>query len=176
MEFKKIELVNVPKPHNHIVEIAKVKQIAAKELQIGDIVLFGFHLLKILEAKYYPNAERNQLGLVVENLATGEDSRMAFPINSIFHRVIEADIIVRAKDGSWEGYNHWKRLRRPILGEMTICEICQGDCAPITQEEIDRFEQEVVSGDTESGVLMNCYEPTRDVFLAYDGCEEPMRG
>ena len=173
MEFKKIELVNVPEVHEHKVEIARVTPIVARDLQIGDLILFGFHMLLIEDLEVKGLGDMFKMKSL--NLATGDSGSIGYPINSIFHRIIEAKIIVHTEDGGWEGYNHWKRLRKPILGEMTICEICQGDCAPITQEEIDRFEQEVVSGDTKSGVLMSCYEPTRDIFLAYDGCEEPMR-
>lgn len=167
MEIKKIELINVPKPHNHVVEIAKVKQIAAKELQIGDLVLFGFHLLLIEDLEVVGHGEMFKLKSL--NLATGESGSIGYPVNSVFHRVIECEITEMEQDEYRRWYT-WKRMRRPILGEMTYCGACQGDCKPITQEEIDSFSPEddgIVCG------ISNCYEPTRDIFLSYDGCEEP---
>ena len=61
MEFKKIELVNVPEVHEHKVEIAKVTQIVAKDLQIGDLILFGFHLQLIENIEVYDASSKHKI-------------------------------------------------------------------------------------------------------------------
>ena len=166
----KVEIINVPKPHNHIVEIAKVKQIAAKELQIGDVILFGFHLLLIEDLEVKGLGDMFKMKSL--NLATGDSGSIGYPINSIFHRVIDAEITEMEQMTVTKWYG-WKRLRKPILGEIPICPICQGDGKPITQKDIDSFEKDIKDEVTNFGSLSGCYEPTRDVFQSYDGCEEP---
>jgi len=166
MEFKKISLVNVPEVHEHAVKVAKVVPIV-KGLSIGDLVLFGYNLLLIEDLKVLQNP--SALIVKARNLSTGITTTTEYPINAIFNRIIEAEIHKMEQMDIIKAYK-WKRLRKPILNEMTICGCCGGEVEPIVQYDLDSFNPEDVG--KSCGSLAACYDPVLDIFESYDGCED----
>lgn len=54
-------------------------------------------------------------------------------------------------------------MRKPRLGEMTKCAICNADCFVVDEEYIDIFNK--------SDEKEKLYDADQDCFLAYDRCE-----
>lgn len=173
MRIDRVELINVPQPNVHKVEVAKVKSIFIKELQIGDVILFGFNLLLIQDI--IPSVSQihdpTTFRVSAMNLSTGLSIGTIYPEGTVLHRVIECDINELDTSGNVRKGYGWKRLRKPILGEMTYCGACDGECSGIEQEDIDRFVKDIESEVKDFGSLSGCYDPIHDRFLGYDGCE-----
>lgn len=179
MKIEKVELVNIPEIGEHKIMNAKIQPINASDVQEGELILFGYHLMKVVFAKIITGTKDSNdafmFNMKALNLSSGIVQAFALPPSTIFQRVIEANYEVNSPSG-WEGYQSWKRMRHPILGERTICGACGGECEELKQHDIDGFEAELKGEKAQCGGLIKTYDKELDCFLSYDGCEEPTRG
>jgi len=170
MDIKKIELVEIPDVPNHKVDTARVKNITARDMQAGEIILLGLELLQIIGVEFVQGMTEgyNVARVGYKNLADGKTGLYNFPVGTCYQRVLECNL------GNKEVYRHaWKRLRKPIVGEEIVCAVCGGSIELINEEHIKSFEEEIASGTiAQCGSWRKTYDPDHDLFTGYDGCED----
>ena len=166
----KVELIGVPEVRRHKIVKVSVKPVTMSQLQIGELILFGQDML-LIENKELPEDDANTMLITALNLSHGIRSTIGYPTGTIFHSILHVNYDFVNEDGEWEGRSEWKRLRKPQLGEWTICGACGGEVEQLKQRDIDGFEAELKNEPTQCVGLAKTYDVLMDVFLSYDGCE-----